>query len=102
MVAGRSTGRIAVSSRAGGGSWARPERCSCCGAEVAPAEVVEGCLRGVVFVYCAQACLERHEAAVDGWGAACACGEDVLGDAVACGEHLDGDPGAELILRLAG
>ncbi len=83
--------------------WIRQDRCGHCGAGVAAQDAVEGLVRGVGYVYCAQGCQEEHAAGVELWSAWCACGEEAVGDAPLCGEHLDRDPvGAEVPWRLAG
>jgi hypothetical protein len=66
-----------------------------------PARSTQGWVRGVVYAYCGEECLEAHAAGVETWSAVCVCGADVLGDATACAEHLDGGE-SDLLLRLAG
>jgi len=83
--------------------WIRQDRCGHCGAAVAPQDVVEGRVRGVSYLYCAQDCYEEHSAGVELWSAWCACGEDVVGDSTFCDQHLGGDSAdAEVSWRLAG
>ncbi len=92
----------ATGSRKGAEVWVRQERCTHCGAGVVAAEAVEGYVRGVVYVYCADGCREDHAAGVELWSAWCACGQDALGDTTACAEHLDGVGPSRVDLPLAG